>query len=732
MTADEKPISAHRPSGQNFRPGRLLLPVLLILLAVTLWLTGESGPFGRITYFETAVSLARDGDLFLVDLNPRPAQARFLTVRGHAPRQHPFGRGLLAWPSVRLGRRLQPFLSSLPGMSNGQEYLTAWYNLPGLLAALTALAVLWLIARTAAPPAAAGLGLLGVFLGTHLHRAVWISQGGTEGTALLFWAAILWLSIRIAGSADFSPERAICLGVLCGMATLIRLQSVIWLIPPLAVWISLVLRPRAGRGKLIISALLLFLCFFLAFAPQLLVWKCWYGRWLPNTYGQFSVREPVTDILAVWVSRARFFTHTPLVWLSLLGLFFSRRRRPAITAAGFAMLAANLAFALVERGFIENQNIAGRHFLVLAPFYVLGLSEIARELISRRKTWLWVTFAIIVIFSFLQVSAFNGPDYFREEGYGWRELGDFSEYLLDFPPLLRVPRSSLGPVAGLLLLPAAAAVFGAAWWCERRPGRLVRCLTAGVVCLAAVNIAVTVAAVARTEEKVKRLEAEGFFRDRWRTLSFNWGIFVDDTRSRALSYLRAGDRAAAERFFELSMLIHPGRYWPDFPELMARDRERDGIPGHLWQGLADRHRRPAAVSGVAGADWVDRAALLDGDLETIGRAERFSSSPPSVTISLDRRSGPLSDLVVVFQRPDVLDRLRVDISSDGRDWEEPLATQKWLDTLWIWDFYQRSVRYVRITGFFTPEEAAIREVIPLFSPRHSVAGEGGGGAEADE
>jgi hypothetical protein len=138
------------------------------------------------------------------------------------------------------------------------------------------------------------------------------------------------------------------------------------------------------------------------------------------------------------------------------------------------------------------------------------------------------------------------------------------------------------------------------------------------------------------------------------------------------------------------------------------------------------------MTAVGGAKWDDPSALSDGDLKTIGRAENFPSSPPAVTITLDRSTGPLSDLVVVWEEEGNLDRLRVAVSSDGEDWEAPRAVEKWRDTLWIWDLYQRPVRYVRVEGFSDPAEASIREIIALFSPRHGAAGEGGGGDKVNE
>ena len=137
----------------------------------------------------------------------------------------------------------------------------------------------------------------------------------------------------------------------------------------------------------------------------------------------------------------------------------------------------------------------------------------------------------------------------------------------------------------------------------------------------------------------------------------------------------------------------------------------------LWQRLCDNYAVPGAVTNVAGLDRSGSAR--DGDLESIAQLLSRAIDPSLITVSLNRSEKPFSDVVVVFSGKNFLEHIQVEVSSDGVQWQKPYSVERWSELLWIWDFHQRPWRYLRLSGFKSPEEASIREVFAIFSPRHS-------------
>lgn len=203
------------------------------------------------------------------------------------------------------------------------------------------------------------------------------------------------------------------LGLLAGLAMLVRPQNAAHMVLPLGEWLLLAggaLRRRdlGGAGRLIGLGTLFGLCAMVAFLPQVAVWKVLYGSWFTIPQGHsFMLWEHSRWVETLFSSRNGLFARTPLVYLAVIGLLVmaSRRQDKEQHIAGWLML---LAFALQvyingsTRDWYGGWAHGGRRFLGCSLYFGLGLATLLSVLTPRRKgagRWLAVgASALLVLF----------------------------------------------------------------------------------------------------------------------------------------------------------------------------------------------------------------------------------------------------------------------------------------------------------------------------------------------
>ncbi len=700
---------------------RMILVPLVVCLVTAAWLNEH---VCSRDYLSVANRLAEQGDLLVLDDYPDSPLGwpwtDHLTVKGHMQIHQPFGRGVAGWPFVLLGRHLAglftvcfgpdgwlPLLDYHPS-SLPDRYLAVWMNLSGFLSGILAVIILW---KIAALEAGKGMGLLSVaavVISTSFLPMMQRFQTGQPIVGMLLWSGIFWLCLCSYKSGNLTIAGAGFAGFLCGLAAFIHLTSIIWFIPPALVWLRYVLKekPRLKSGAL--RGLVFIVFGFIAFLPQMFIWKIYYGEYLPDLYGHRLYYDTIPEILSILAQHPLYFTVSPLILLAIFGLAvnFRRRRGPVMMGLGVFIMMLGLSF--FEKGSIEHHTIAsGWHFMPVVPVYVLGISMLLGYFRGKPGRF-YVSGAIIVLslISLIRVFQTHGPG---------------SAFVWLFRILTRIPVSPAGPPFALILFPFMVLLVAA--WKHFRHYR--DYIILGGSCMVGVLLIWSILLVCRrTEKAVDVRDAAGYYDARWRTATFNWGIFACGAKTRTAGYLSAGRFDSAQRLFNLAMAIAPHGGDIDYlPEIMYHYRREKGIGGHLWQGFSDRYGLPGRVSGVEGAIWSGKEFALDGDLETVARVEDFSRNDDySLTIELDRGRGPVSDVLVVMDNPSALEKVGVTVSADGRYWESPFNVERWIDTLWVWDFHQRPWKYIKIEGFSCPGEASLRQVIVCFSPRHACPG----------
>jgi hypothetical protein len=191
--------------------------------------------------------------------------------------------------------------------------------------------------------------------------------------AVSFFAAALVLFVWWPGRRDLTPERAIALGLLIGLAATVRWQNAVLLLLPASTLLrDLRSRPAAavGRGVLALVA------FGLGVSPQLLAWKAVFGQYLlaDPPHGRDFLRLDHPYLLnTLFSSRHGLLYWTPILWAGFLG-YFALFRRDRFTAVALALPLLVMSYVNACSGdWWAGGSFSNRRFDSVLPLLALGL-----------------------------------------------------------------------------------------------------------------------------------------------------------------------------------------------------------------------------------------------------------------------------------------------------------------------------------------------------------------------
>jgi hypothetical protein len=259
-----------------------------------------------------------------------PAAPR--TRRGLRPNRWSVGPACL-WaltvaPAHLAFRSLRPL--GWPWAAQGYELpYQLLVGLTTLLASVAGLGFLYAACRRYAPPARAALAAALLTLGTTIvfYSAVEVAMAHGPGAAAVAALVCYWL--RTYGSRG--AGRWLAVGVLVGVAALMRWQLVTFALLPAGECLLACLRTRRLDGRPVLGLALAGLGAAAAFLPQLVAWRAVYGDWLPAPVATaHNWFRPAWWRVLLSSDRGLFYW-TPLTVLALAG--FARWRRTGADAA---------------------------------------------------------------------------------------------------------------------------------------------------------------------------------------------------------------------------------------------------------------------------------------------------------------------------------------------------------------------------------------------------------------
>jgi hypothetical protein len=216
---------------------------------------------------------------------------------------------------------------------------------------------------------------------TYSHAASLLAAGA-------FW--LVWLVTRTG------PTRYAALGVLTGIAALMRWQDVILLVPSAVDLVQAWRRGDARPPQLVAWGLLTAVCAAVTFVPQMLVWIEVYGRPLAMPQGEGFMRWTEPALVEVLFSDFHgLFTWTPVVLLAAAGMIPLWKRAPALTAAAVSFLLLSWYVNAAVADWWAGEAFGSRRFVSCVPIFGLGLAALAdRWTTSLRRT---ATVAVVIV-----------------------------------------------------------------------------------------------------------------------------------------------------------------------------------------------------------------------------------------------------------------------------------------------------------------------------------------------
>jgi hypothetical protein len=366
-------------------------------------------------YYGYLVSAAIDGDLSLYDqiylqnadrfFNPFPAQsARYV---GTSILELPF---FLAGHLVALVRHAAG--NPVPAAGYGQVYAVA-LTLGSSLFGLVGMVATYRFAAALTSRRPAMIALLAVVFASPLvfFMYVWGGWAHPIGFALVALFLRTWQRGR--------PERPLGdwarLGLLAGAIALVRPTAVLVLCFPLFEWVAAVRAERRLARRRLAGPLLASVTAFMAFSPQLAVWKAISGHWIAAPYrevGDFhDWLDPHLGGLLFSAARHGLFVWTPLLLPALLGVALVYRSDRLVALAAGATAAATIYLYACWSIWWTGIGFSNRFFIELTPIFVLGLAALVQALARRRAAeWAVAALAVLVGLNLFLVGAYRGND----------------------------------------------------------------------------------------------------------------------------------------------------------------------------------------------------------------------------------------------------------------------------------------------------------------------------------
>lgn len=309
------------------------------------------------------------------------------TETGYRDVPHPIGPALIWTPVFALAhgvsRVANAFGADIPSHGYTLFHQRCLYT-TSVLFAFGAVLLGWLVVRRRLgvrwPPLYAAAAVL---LGTSLTYYATFMPGYAHAMDAFTCAAFLGYWALTYGETRW--KRSIVLGILLGVAALVRVQELaLGVVYAAEIGLRLV-RERRAAVKLLAHGAAALGVALVVFTPQLVAWKVVYGEWLHHQNGPHYVRfahAQVAELL--WSSRNGWFSTTPLAYAGTIGLLVAPRRFRAIAWTLFAALALQVYLNASIYDWWGSASYGARRLCSMTLPLVVGLACLMTQLARLR------------------------------------------------------------------------------------------------------------------------------------------------------------------------------------------------------------------------------------------------------------------------------------------------------------------------------------------------------------
>jgi len=381
---------------------RGLLALALVFLVVfpflfKPWVHG----FDTVAYTAWLRSLVVDGDLEVGDefAHYGYAHERGRTDTGHTVNEWAVGSAVMWSPFYLIAHvlvRLAGALGwSVPADGYSPPYVWA-ISLGSALYGLGAIGLTYRVARRLFPLRPALLALVTVWLSSPLVFYMYSHPAMSHACDAFAYALLIFVWHHTRHRSDW-PAAALR-GAAAGLCALVRQLNAVFVLVLLGELLFEAIRAqRAGHLRWkpwLARVAALCLAWWLAFLPQLIVWRVVFGQWIvlnPYRYGVglgFDWLRP--HLLEVLFSTDRgLFVWSPVLALGALGGGWLWKRDRRLTSLLTVTLALQLYVVAAWDAYSGAAAFGQRFFTNMVPAFGLGLAALL-ERAGQRVAWRWL------------------------------------------------------------------------------------------------------------------------------------------------------------------------------------------------------------------------------------------------------------------------------------------------------------------------------------------------------
>ncbi len=401
--------STFKPAWKPSRSEWILLALFLVTLPlINPWVRGDGVgyfAFDRALVMEHSLDFRKDwqgaNDSFRMGRvddrgNIFPDQ---FTRTGHLDNHFSIGPGIL-WAPFLLTAHAAVKLSHLAGSTVPANFFsfpyllamalgTAIYGFLGLLLSYS-------LARKYVSDRWALLATIAVWFASSLPVYMYFNPSWSHAHSAFAVALYLWYWDRTR--SDRSALQWFILGLLAGLMMDVYYMNAVLMIIPLIESLGGYLRNlRAGRSAEVIRLFFLNLLFavtvFAVFFPTLLTKKIIYGGYLEFGYNDVWRWSSPALWKVAFSSEHGMFSWTPILLLSVIGLFFLRRFDRELSVCLFAGFLIYFYVIGCYDDWAGISSFGNRFFVSLTPIFIVGLAALFE---ATARAWREKTAAVAV------------------------------------------------------------------------------------------------------------------------------------------------------------------------------------------------------------------------------------------------------------------------------------------------------------------------------------------------
>lgn len=259
------------------------------------------------------------------------------------------------------------------------------------------------------------LSAIVLFMASSLIYYALIEASMAHGISFFIVAVFIYYCMRYRDEEN--PFYWILVGFFGGLAFLVRLQNIVFLIFPgyFALFYLITIFKKSDIKKMLLflrNTLLCLLTLIVTISPQLLFWKILYGKFLWSPIGLPISFCASNFYIVLFSTRHGLFSWTPVMLPAVVGLFllFKKDKNTAIALILCLFIQVYIYGLLVSACATASKGLGhafGMRWLInCTPIFILGLASFfdwALAGTSSRKMYIKALFSILIVWNMLFV-----------------------------------------------------------------------------------------------------------------------------------------------------------------------------------------------------------------------------------------------------------------------------------------------------------------------------------------